>query len=269
MKSREELQAIMATTLEHNDVEGLIKIINDALQSQLEINHIKQAICLLSIHPSGNNILHYAVENNAQQLENILINENLIPATFYNRKNGNGDTPLVLAVKHQNYNYAKAALKNGANPNILTSSYIRPTPLHIASHNCDIEMIKLLLAHKDICVPKNLLFFAIDTSPFKEVNENDRTNIVKLLIKNGCNILVKYNDKTLLEIMEHNKNNLPHVYKYDEELFATISKEIQERTRFHYSAPLLFWASKNDNDSSVYGLPQDCIQYITNATNYL
>ena len=137
---------MMDLLLEHNadpyfqDKNSLMILLNkkDVTGLQILLNS-KYGIDPNLILPSGQTLLHFAVENNWGEVMSQLLANGANCDVCGNE----GNTPLIIATKNCEMSSVEILLRNGADPNIKDQN--GDTPIHFAS---SLEIAKLLLTHK-------------------------------------------------------------------------------------------------------------------------
>ncbi len=264
MKSCNELINEMHAHIDQNDINGLINTIKNALQPNSQKNLLKQAITVLRIYPNKETIFHYSFRIQSKNLREILIDNKLLPQSFYDKKTSSAASPLFFAVEYGDYEFVESALVNGANPNEQNCLF---SLLSNAAHKSNPKMVKLLINYKaniNIEVSgRSPLFWAINRFSM-DVAPTQQTEVIKLLIDNGAKVFKKEENKLVTEL-EASYPIFPDKLVAPETI-ALLEKEIHDRTVLNYTIPLLFWASKNDTNSHVYNVPEDMIKHIAAIT---
>ena len=143
--------------------------------------------------------------------------------TDLNKKNFQGDTPLLAACKSEKWNCARILLYSGANPNVKDSS--NKTPLFYASAK-DIETVKLIISKKG----------NVNSSDYPALNavENGKTDILIFLHKSGAKL---YQIKNLTHTAAKSGTK--------ETLFYLASKKMNLNVKDHSGAIPLHIAVEN------------------------
>ncbi len=258
MRSYRDLMNEIIVHIKANDVDAVIATVRSALEPYAQKNELKRAIIFLRSEIYGDNIFHYSFRERSKELRDILVENALIPEIFYTRKNRNNQTPLSLAVRYGDLDYVEQALKKGAEPNELAES--DKSLITIAAGCLDLEMVKLLIEYKaDIeLYGWSSIFSALtNTIKFSMSEMENQTEIVKLMIKNGANVLRSIGDdrEYLLLNKANYLNNNPDV-------IALLAKETSDRKGLNYTIPVMLWASENKEDSTIYRMPKEMIKTI-------
>lgn len=98
-------------------------------------------------------------------------------------------------------------------------------------------------------------------------DEESRKKCALFLMKNGANVLARFDEKkrSLLDYA----TDIKSPFKECDKVVQFLTKEIRDRKLLNKTIPLLFWASQNENDSSVYGLPEEIMQKIAASARNL
>jgi ankyrin repeat protein len=157
----------------------------------------------------GKTILYYPIKYGYNNILKIIINnsKHIIGIPIYNIKDNNNNTPLHYAILYNNFEACSHLLEFDININYKND--MGQTPLHIAVDNNNINIINLLLKHKDILV--NLLnnegISALHIAVIKRY-----IDILKIFIydkKFDINIIeTKYNMTPLMYLLDINYLNI-------------------------------------------------------------
>lgn len=213
------------------------------------------------------NIYILAITQCYNELLDILENNNLISDELHNRKTIHGNFPLMLAVLAKNYDFVESELIKGANPNA-QNEVKKFNLLDAASLINDPLMVELLLDYK--ASPNSLnnpIYYSLLGTG--EHNQVEQEKVISLLIDRGVNILETIGfEKTPLDLFAVMHLQRLYTLRDDNKTYQLINNEITARNQFKKNASLLFWASKNDENSSVHGVPEDCFTHMARKINH-
>jgi len=210
MKSYQELSLQLYHQILNNQKEDVLQTIFGALNSDEQKLELKKALLYIyqrcnyftqSNHgrrycSSIGNIFHYAVIEEFHELRDILIDQALIPMSFFNKIDSHGNTVLVYAIENKNYEEMELLLKNGSNPNQLVKNNSQSI-LSIAVAKDDLKAVALLIKYK-VDVPRfgegiivKLFDSLVTTTSINSLIAPDPNayEIVKLLIEKGVTLI--------------------------------------------------------------------------------
>lgn len=130
---------------------------------------------------NGNNGLHFAVQSDALEIVELLLEKSLDVDSV----NNVGQTPLAMAALHNRPAIAQRLLTAGANPNTWNSE--GDSPLHLAANSNAVEVAALLLNAGAQRMAVNHKGF----QPLHNAVIHDAIGVMKLLVKAGVSIDVK------------------------------------------------------------------------------
>ena len=144
---------------------------------------LQQKGCDLNVKDyDGFTALHYSCSSKsddiANQLTNLLLNQDAAARANVNAQDNNGRTPLHLAINVGNFETVKALLSHSANPALKDDK--DKTTFHLACEKNGVDVLKQLLKHSSECIDdKN---FA-DLTALHIAVENEYTGCVQELMK--------------------------------------------------------------------------------------
>jgi hypothetical protein len=225
--------------------------------------------------PYEGNFYHYAISKTLTKHLILLKDQNLIPEEVIPMENFLPETcfkisPLVTAIRFENYHMAKELLMAGGDVNEC-DTYLNESLLVMAASSLNYEMVDLLLKFgANPNSPKN----AVDTALCRILHQRflDYTfdikpnpnfapkimELVELLIQHGANILFPSIQDRIKRYAEYPT----HIYQ--PELFSMLEQESKKRSNFRSNMFLLF-ANKN-NVSAVKEVPKEIFNKVFHAT---
>jgi ankyrin repeat protein len=98
-------------------------------------------------------------------------------------RNGQGDTPLLRAIRHMQHDVILLLLDRGANVNTLDAQH--PTPLHEASERGPLDVVQQLIDRGADINARNQHQGA---TPLHEASWSGKLAIIRLLIERGADV---------------------------------------------------------------------------------
>ncbi|GAB6439370.1 hypothetical protein bcgnr5369_00260 [Bacillus cereus] len=147
-------------------------------QLELILKHQKEKVCLQTHKSLGNALIIATINNNLEGTKVLLrhgfdVNVQGTP--------GQGETPLTISARNDNFDLVRLLISNGANVN--AKNYAKTTSLMYATQNQNIEMIQFLLKNN-----AEINAISSSASPLKIALMSNKDEIIKLLIENGADI---------------------------------------------------------------------------------
>lgn len=251
-----------------NDVGSVIRTIKDALGNLSQTNQLKQALITLRVDQHANTIFNYSFLSKSKELREILINNNLIPLSFYTRKNADGYSPLALAVGSGDYEYVESSLKKGANPNELSGNSSNRSLLELAAASNNLQMIKLLICYQADVVRygKSCIFLLINNAYrfATHFHSENRSQAIRLLINKGAKVLEMVSSKDSL--LDYARKKATNFNEISNEQITLLEQEVNNRVLLNQTIPLFFLATQKDKNCTFYGMPKELVEKISSIT---